>query len=128
MCWEAELELRHVQIVRWLSRGARMDGIYQALFVRPFVNTVRWLTGHRGGTVDPVGTLPVTLAQRGMQALVTRLAHDRFDRFWMRSANRLVRLWVLASALQTGRSRDYALGAALGTAALLVIAWGTTWN
>ncbi|WYK04162.1 proton-conducting transporter membrane subunit [Cereibacter sphaeroides f. sp. denitrificans] len=125
---EAELELRHVQIVRWLSRGARMDGIYQALFVRPFVNTVRWLTGHRGGTVDPVGTLPVTLAQRGMQALVTRLAHDRFDRFWMRSANRLVRLWVLASALQTGRSRDYALGAALGTAALLVIAWGTTWN
>ncbi|WP_096785489.1 NADH-quinone oxidoreductase subunit L [Rhodobacter sp. CZR27] len=125
---EDERDERQVQLVRWLSRGARMDGIYQALFVRPFVNLVRWLNGHRGGTVDPVGNLPVTFVLQTVQAIVTPLAHDRFDRFWMRFANRLVRLWVLARAIQTGRSRDYALGAAFGTAALLVIAWGTTWN
>lgn len=116
------------RLVRWLSRGARMDGIYQVLVVRPFVNLVRWLNGHRGGTVDPVGNATVVLAVDLVQAVVSRLANDRFDRFWMRLANRLLRLWVVARALQTGRSRDYALSLALGMAALLVMAWGTTWN
>ncbi len=126
---DADLDFeRQVRLIRWLSRGARMDGVYQALVVRPFVNLVRWLSGHRGGGVDPVGSAPVALALRLTQAVVGPLAHDRFDRFWMRSANRLVRIWVMARAIQTGRSRDYALGLALGTAALLVIAWGTTWN
>ncbi|TKA94883.1 oxidoreductase [Cereibacter changlensis] len=117
-----------VRLVRSLSKGARIDALYQATFVRPFVNLVRWLNGYRGGTVDPVGTLPVLFALRGKEALVARMAEDGFDRRWMGFANGMVRLWVGARRVQTGRARDYALGLATGLAALLMIAWGTTWN
>ncbi|PTE19386.1 hypothetical protein C5F48_23200 [Cereibacter changlensis JA139] len=117
-----------VRLVRSLSKGARIDALYQATFVRPFVNLVRWLNGYRGGLVDPVGTLPVLLALRGKEALVARMAEDGFDRRWMGFANGMVRLWVGARRVQTGRARDYALGLATGLAALLMIAWGTTWN
>lgn len=115
-----------VRIALWLSRGARVDHVYQVLFVWPFVHLVRWLNGYRGGVADPVGNLPVLAAVRLKEVVVGPLAHDEVDRMWMRLAGGIVTLWSAARRIQTGRTRDYGLAMAGGIAALLLLAWGLT--
>ncbi|MDT8854172.1 NADH-quinone oxidoreductase subunit L [Paracoccaceae bacterium Fryx2] len=122
------LILPFVKLILWLSRGAEFDGIYRQVFVRPFVRGVSWLNGYRGGIADPVGTLPVLAVLRAHRFVVERVAIDRLDGGWMRLAAGLVGLWGVARRVQTGRTREYALALAIGTAILLMLAWDTTWN
>lgn len=119
-------ESRFVRFAFWLSRGARVDHLYQVVFVWPFVHLVRWLNGYRGGIADPVGSLPVLAAIRLQQTITAPLAADGFDRLWHRFADGVVRICGGARRVQTGRARDYALAMALGAAALLMLAWGTS--
>ena len=122
-----KLSMRVAQARRMRS-GIRIDSIYQVTIVQPFVGLVRWLDGQKGGMKDPVGTLPVILAERATEAVVRPFARDPVDRGWMGLSAGLVRVWGGARRVQTGRSRDYALALAVGLALLLLIAWGTTWR
>jgi NADH-quinone oxidoreductase subunit L len=121
------LSLR-VSRARRMRSGIRIDGIYQVVFVQPFGRMVRFLTGQRGGLADPVGAVPVLIAQRLTEAAVRPLAHDPLDRGWMGFGAGMVRAWSGGRRVQSGRTRDYALALALGLAILLIIAWGTTWR
>ncbi len=121
------LSLR-VARARRMRSGIRIDGIYQVIIVQPFVKMVRWLTGQRGGIADPVGSIPVLVAQRLTAAAIRPLAHDPLDRGWMGLGAGMVRAWGAGRRIQSGRVRDYALALALGLALLLLIAWGTTWR
>jgi NADH-quinone oxidoreductase subunit L len=116
-----------VQLALWLSRGARVDHLYQVVFVTPFVKLVRWLNGYGPGRLeDPVGTLPVRAALWLKEAVTTPLAQDAFDRLWTRLATAIIGLWGMARRSQSGRARDYALVMVAGLAALLLLAWGST--
>ncbi|MBK5928820.1 NADH-quinone oxidoreductase subunit L [Rhodobaculum claviforme] len=119
---------RRVAQARRMRSGIRIDGVYQIVFVQPFVALVRWLTGQRGSIADPVGTLPVMGAQWLVGAIVRPLAHDPLDRAWAGFASATVRAWGVARHVQSGRVRDYALAIAVGVALLLLLGWGTTWR
>jgi NADH-quinone oxidoreductase subunit L len=115
-----------VKTALWLSRGARVDHLYQVAFVMPFVRLVRWLNGFPKGLADPVGSLPVLALLRAKEAIAGPLSSDGFDLAWMGLARGIVRLWAGLRRLQTGRTRDYAFAMALGIAALLLLGWGST--
>lgn len=113
-----------LRLATWFSRGARVDDLYRVLFVWPFVELVRRLSGYRSTVADPVGMLPVLGAIRMTRAIVTPLAPDWLDRLWMLLAAGFRALWAAARRIQSGRARDYALAMAGGTAALLLLAGG----
>ncbi|MGY6410687.1 MAG: NADH-quinone oxidoreductase subunit 5 family protein [Alkalilacustris sp.] len=119
---------RRVAQARRMRSGIRIDGLYQLVFVQPFVALVRWLSGRKGSIADPVGELPVLGAQGSVAAIVRPLAHDPVDRAWHAFSAATVRAWDGARRVQTGRVRDYALALALGVALLLLLGWGTTWR
>jgi NADH-quinone oxidoreductase subunit L len=110
----------------WFSNGARVDHLYKVVFVLPFVRLVRWLNGYRHSLADPVGSLPVIAAIRATGTIVAPLRHDALDRVWMLCAGGMVALWGSLRRIQTGRTRDYALAMAAGTAALVMLAWGSS--
>ena len=113
---------------RRMRRGARIDGLWQAVFVRPFVGLVRRLNGLRGGWEDPVGSFPVVMVVRAQEAATARLLNDPIDRVWIGSARGLFALWTGLRRAQSGQVRLYALALALGVAALGFLAWGTSWR
>ncbi len=113
---------------RRMRSGIRIDSLYQVVFVQPFVGLVRWLNGEKGGIADPVGTLPILGAERLAAAIIRPFAHDPVDRGWAGFSAGMVRAWGAGRRLQSGRVRDYVLALAIGLAALLLIAWGTTWR
>ncbi len=116
---------RFVRLALWLNWGMRFDGLYQVMFVRPFVKGVRWLNGYGKAPADPVGTWPVLALVWLQQKITAPLAPDWFDKLWMRGGAGVVRLWALARTVQTGRVRDYGFAMAGGIAGLLLLVWGT---
>lgn len=117
-----------VSRARRIRGGFRFDGLYHAVVVRPFAETVRWLVGARGGPADPVGHLPVAAAQRIGALMTDPRMPDPLDRGWAGLGLGLLGGAERARRLQTGRLRDYALALAVGLAALALLAWGTAWR
>jgi NADH-quinone oxidoreductase subunit L len=111
---------------RWLGTGFRIDARYHAVFVRRFRRIVYAVADGPFGE-DPVGRLPVEIGRRVSTAAIAAVAPDAIDRSWMAFGRALAALWARARALQSGRLRDYALWVALGAAALLMLAWGSSW-
>ncbi|WP_420133430.1 NADH-quinone oxidoreductase subunit L [Rhodopseudomonas sp.] len=77
---------------------------------------------------DPVGRLVVAAARLFVSGFVARFRPDVLDRGWMGFAGGFGLAWAQARRLQTGRVRDHSFWIALGCAALLLFAWGTSWR
>ncbi|WP_031336213.1 NADH-quinone oxidoreductase subunit L [Rhodopseudomonas sp. B29] len=77
---------------------------------------------------DPVGRVLINLARLFVTQIVARFNPDRIDRSWMGFAGGFGLAWAQARKIQTGRVRDHSLWIALGCAALLLYAWGTSWR
>ncbi|MCG6205096.1 oxidoreductase [Rhodopseudomonas sp. HC1] len=77
---------------------------------------------------DPVGRIVVLAARLFVGSFVARFNPDRIDRAWMGFAGSFGVAWAQARRAQTGRVRDHSLWIALGCAALLLFAWGTSWR
>jgi NADH-quinone oxidoreductase subunit L len=77
---------------------------------------------------DPIGRALVGAAARLVNVTVAALTPDAIDLSWMRSARRLAGVSASARGIQNGRLRDYAMSLAIGAAALLLFAWGTSWR
>ena len=103
----------------------RLDALAHLLVVRPFRRLVQRLVASGD---DLLGRLPVQAATRLVAALVAAVLPDRLDLAWMRSAAALHGAAGHVRRVQTGRLRDYALALALGTAGLLLFAWGSAWR
>jgi NADH-quinone oxidoreductase subunit L len=111
---------------RGLQSGFRIDARYHAVFVRRFRRVVTAFADGPFGE-DPVGRIPIEIGRRVSSAAIAAVAPDFIDRTWMALGRSLAALWARARALQSGRLRDYALWVALGAAALLMLAWGSSW-
>ncbi|RJF77928.1 NADH-quinone oxidoreductase subunit L [Rhodopseudomonas palustris] len=77
---------------------------------------------------DPVGRFVVAAARLFVSGFVARFRPDAIDRAWMGFAGSFELAWAQARRVQTGRVRDHSLWIALGCAALLLFAWGTSWR
>ncbi|ABD06067.1 proton-translocating NADH-quinone oxidoreductase, chain L [Rhodopseudomonas palustris HaA2] len=77
---------------------------------------------------DPVGRILIIVARVFVGSFVARFNPDQIDRAWMGFAGGFSHAWAQARRLQTGRVRDHSLWIALGCAALLLYAWGTSWR
>ncbi|MBI5129470.1 MAG: oxidoreductase [Rhodopseudomonas palustris] len=77
---------------------------------------------------DPVGRILIVVARVFVGSFVARFSPDQIDRGWMGFAGSFGHAWEQARRLQTGRVRDHSLWIALGCAALLLYAWGTSWR
>jgi len=77
---------------------------------------------------DPVGRILIVVARVFVGSFVARFSPDQIDRGWMGFAGSFGHAWAQARRLQTGRVRDHSLWIALGCAALLLYAWGTSWR
>ena len=143
---------------RKLRAGLQMDARYYATLVRPYRRLVRRLSGREGvwveelvrppesaapggkdsaatpgrtpegAVADPVGQATVALGLWLRRVLLAPFTPDRMDIAWMKSAAGIGRAAERARQVQTGRVRDYALGLAIGLAALLLLGWGLTWR
>ncbi|KPF95257.1 oxidoreductase [Rhodopseudomonas sp. AAP120] len=101
-------------------RGIRTDLITRATDGQTPV--VRMVAG------DPVGRLLIVVARLFVGFFVARFNPDRIDRAWLGLAGGVGAAWGYARRLQTGRVRDQTLWVAVGCAALLLYAWGTSWR
>ncbi|MCP9627346.1 oxidoreductase [Rhodopseudomonas palustris] len=101
-------------------RGIRTDLITRATDGQTPV--VRMVAG------DPVGRLLIVVARLFIGFFVARFNPDRIDRAWLGLAGGVGAAWSYARRLQTGRVRDQTLWVAVGCAALLLYAWGTSWR
>lgn len=101
-------------------RGIRTDLITRATDGQTPV--VRMVAG------DPVGRLLIVVARLFVGFFVARFNPDRIDRAWLGLAGGVGAAWSYARRLQTGRVRDQTLWVAVGCAALLLYAWGTSWR
>ncbi|MGP9814576.1 NADH-quinone oxidoreductase subunit 5 family protein [Rhodopseudomonas sp. NSM] len=77
---------------------------------------------------DPVGRILIIVARVFVGSFVARFNPDQIDRAWMGFAGGFGHAWAQARRMQTGRVRDHSLWIALGCAALLLYAWGTSWR
>ncbi len=77
---------------------------------------------------DPVGRFVIAAARLFVSGFVARFRPDVIDRGWMGFAGGFGFASTHARRVQTGRVRDHSLWIALGCAALLLFAWGTSWR
>ncbi|WP_439533423.1 NADH-quinone oxidoreductase subunit 5 family protein [Polymorphobacter sp.] len=112
---------------RHQRQGMRIDVRYHVWFVQPFQRLVRWLSGTTGGRADPFGAAPIQLILWLKRQLIDRFTTDGFDRGWMALAGTATPLWSAARRTQSGRVRHSVMAITGGAAALLLLAWITTW-